>query len=210
MDCWFSTVGFRLPRPSGAEAPRTLKLAPQWFFASVAVLVGCTSSSPLPSYGLIPFFTLTDQSGAEFRSVEALHGKVWIADFIFTHCAGPCPMMTSRMRKLQDAIEGESGIRLISFTVDPARDTPEVLADYARQFKAHEGQWFFLTGTQDALNQLSRHAFKLGDVDGNLEHSTKFALIDKFGRLRGYYSATSAEIIPQLVADARGLLKEKL
>ena len=118
--------------------------------------------------------------------------------------------MTSHMRKIQDALEGEPGIKLVSFTVDPARDTPEVLAAYGQQFKAREGQWFFLTGTPDALNQLSRHAFKVGDVDGNLEHSTRFVLVDKFGRLRGYYSATTAEVIPQLIADAKALLKEKI
>ena len=192
MDCWFSIVEFKRV---GAVC------------AALAVLVSCTSSSPLPSLGLIPDFTLTDQTDHEFRSADALRGEVWIADFIFTHCPGPCPMMTSRMRKVQDSLEGEPNIKLVSFTVDPARDTPAVLTEYAKEFKA---RWFFLTGTPEALNQLSRHAFKLGDVDGNLEHSTKFALIDKFGRLRGYYSATSAEIIPQLVADAKGLLKEKI
>ena len=174
------------------------------------LLGGCTHTAELPSLGLIPDFTLIDQVDREFRSADALRGKVWIADFIFTHCPGPCPMMTSRMRKIQDGVGGEPGIRLVSFTVDPARDTPKVLAAYASQFKARQDQWFFLTGTQEQLNQLARHAFKLGDVDGNLEHSTKLALIDKFGRLRGYYSAMSPEIIPQVVADAKELLKEKI
>jgi len=118
--------------------------------------------------------------------------------------------MTSYLRKVQDAIGDEPGIRIISFTVDPARDTPEVLNAYAKQFKAREGFWYFLTGTPDSLNQLSKHAFKLGDVDGNLEHSTRFVLVDKFGRLRGYYTTESASIIPQLVADAKSLLKEKM
>ena len=177
---------------------------------ALVVLCGCgSSSSPLPSLGLVPDFTLTDQSDHEFKSADALKHKVWIGDFVFTHCPGPCPMMTSMLRKIQDALGDDPDIRLVSFTVDPARDTPEVLDAYARQFKAREGFWFFLTGSQDALNQLSRHAFKLGDVDGNLEHSTKFVLVDKFGRLRGYYSTQSVEIVPQLVADAKSLEKEK-
>ena len=199
MDCWFSTVAFSCDR-KGADFVTTLL---------ITLLTGCTSSSPLPSLGLVPDFTLTDQSNREFRSADALKRKVWIADFIFTHCPGPCPRMTSQLHKIQDALEAEPDIRLISFTVDPARDTPPVLAAYAEQFKARPGQWFFLTGSQDALNHLARHAFKLGDVDGNLEHSTRFALVDKFGRLRGYYSATSSEVIPQLIADAKALLKEK-
>ncbi len=200
MDCWFSTVAFS----------RELKCVSCLTVLLVGLLTGCASSSPLPSLGLVPDFTLTDQANREFRSVEALRRKVWIADFIFTHCPGPCPRMSSQFHKIQDALEAEPDIRLISFTVDPLRDTPPVLAAYAQQFKANPRQWFFLTGSQDALNELARHAFKLGDVDGNLEHSTKFALVDKFGRLRGYYSATASEVIPQLVADAKGLLKEKI
>ena len=176
----------------------------------LTLLTACTNSSPLPSLGLIPDFTLTDQSNQLFNSAQALRGRVWIADFIFTHCPGPCPRMTSQMRKIQDAINPDENIRLVSITVDPKRDTPDVLKTYAQQFKARESQWSFLTGTQDHLNQLSRHAFKLGDVDDNLEHSTKFALVDKFGRLRGYYSGTSSEVIPQLIADAKGLLKENI
>jgi protein SCO1/2 len=173
-------------------------------------LGGCGSaSSPLPSLGLVPDFTLIDQSNHEFKSADALKRKVWIGDFVFTHCPGPCPRMTSLLRKVQDQLGDQPDIRLVSFTVDPARDTPEVLAAYAKQFKAREGEWFFLTGTEDALNQLSRHAFKLGDVDGNLEHSTRFVLVDKFSRLRGYYSTESAEEMARLVGDARGLLKEK-
>ena len=199
MDCWYSTVGCSAVRRSLAALPALLLL-----------LSGCTSSSPLPSLGLVPDFGLTDQTGHEFRSADALKRKVWIGDFVFTHCAGPCPRMTSYLRKVQDAMGDEAGIRLVSFTVDPARDTPEVLDAYAKQFKAHDGFWYFLTGTPDTLNQLSRHAFKLGDVDGNLEHSTRFVLVDKFGRLRGYYSTESSAIIPQLVADAKALLKEKI
>lgn len=178
--------------------------------ALIVLLTGCISSSPLPSLGLVPDFTLTDQTNHEFRSSSELKRKVWIGDFVFTHCAGPCPRMTSYLRKVQDAIGDEPDIRLISFTVDPVRDTPEVLNAYAKQFKARERFWYFLTGTPDSLNQLSKHAFKLGDVDGNLEHSTRFVLVDKFGRLRGYYTTESASIIPQLVADAKSLLKENL
>jgi protein SCO1/2 len=159
--------------------------------------------------GLIPDFTLTDQYNHEFRSADALKHKVWIADFIFTNCPGPCPRMTSLLHKVADQLAGEPDVRIVSFTVDPVRDTPEVLAAYAKQFKAREGQWFFLTGTQEALNQLSLHAFKLSDVDGKLEHSTRLVIVDKFGRLRAYYTTESQNVVPQIVADARGLLKEK-
>ena len=193
MDCSSSTAGCKL----------ALALA------ALLVLAACTSSSPLPSLGLVPDFTLTDQAEHEFRSADALKRKVWIADFIFTHCPGPCPRMTSLLRKVEDQLSDEPDVRFVSFTVDPSRDTPQVLADYARQFKVREGQWFFLTGTEQALNQLSQHAFKLGDVDGKLEHSTRFVIVDKFGRIRAYYTTQSLEVVPQIVADARALLKEK-
>lgn len=197
MDCSYSIVGCKLIRAAAA----VLLLA----------LAGCgTASSPLPSLGIVPDFTLTDQNNQQFQSADALKRKVWIGDFIYTNCPGPCPMMTSMLRKVQDQLGSEPDIRLVSFTVDPARDTPTVLDAYAKQFKAHDGFWFFLTGTQDSLNQLARHAFKLGDVDGTLEHSTRFVLVDKFGRLRGYYPTASSSVIPQLVADAKSLLKEKI
>jgi protein SCO1/2 len=202
MDCSSSIAGCSVPSRSTVASVVA---------AALLLLSGCGSwSSPLPSYGLVPDFTLTDQTNHEFKSADALKRKVWIGDFIFTHCPGPCPRMTSYLHKVQDSLSGEPDIRLVSFTVDPTRDTPPVLADYAKQFRATEGFWFFLTGSPDALNQLSRHAFKLGDVDGNLEHSTRFVLIDKFGRLRGYYSTESSTVIPQLVADAKALLKEKI
>src|SRR5450432_2897604 len=135
MDCSSSTVACSCCQTPGQHKPIPTSRGSVWWTSLVILLLelltGCTQSSPLPSLGLIPDFTLTDQSNQEFRSADALKRKVWIADFIFTHCPGPCPRMTSQLRKVQDALAGEPGIRLISFTVDPARDTPPVLAAYA-------------------------------------------------------------------------------
>lgn len=178
--------------------------------AAGVMLTGCTSSSPLPSYGIVPDFTLTDQSNRAFRSAENLKRKVWIVDFIFTNCPGPCPRMTSLLRKVQQEFEGNADVKFVSITVDPKRDTPEALAEYAKRFHADESQWSFLTGPTEELQRLSREAFKLGDIDGSLEHSTRFVLVDKFGRIRGFYPTTAADSVPQLVTDAKGLLKEKI
>jgi protein SCO1 len=127
--------------------------------SSAIALAGCAARAGLPSYSVVPDFTLTDSTGARFDSATQLHGLVWIADFIFTNCTGPCPRMSSQMHQVQTALSGVDGVRLVSYTVDPDRDTPQVLADYAKRFQAEPGRWFFLTGSPASLNALSRGAF---------------------------------------------------
>jgi protein SCO1/2 len=105
------------------------------------------------------------------------------------------------------ALEAE-GVRLVSFTVDPENDTPEVLAEYAQRFKASPGVWYFLTGERARINQLSLDVFKLGPVDGTLEHSTRFSLVDRQGRIRNYYRTLEPGAIEALIEDARRLLRE--
>ncbi len=160
----------------------------------------------MPSYGVVPDFTLTDQTGAGFSS-GALDKHVWIADFIFTNCPGPCPRMSSQMHEVQKALAGNDGIRFVSFTVDPARDTPVALTAYARHFEADPAKWYFLTGSTATLNHLSHDVFKLNSVDGTLEHSTRFALVDRESRIRGFYASSGEDAVPQLIADAKRLLK---
>jgi len=117
--------------------------------------------------------------------------------------------MSSQMHQVQSALASDDTVRFVSFTVDPARDTPPVLAAYAQHFEATPGKWFFLTGAIPDLNRMSRGVFMLGNVDGSLEHSTRFALIDRSSRIRGYYQTSDPESIPTLIADARRLLKEQ-
>jgi protein SCO1/2 len=173
--------------------------------SSAVILSGCAAHGGLPQYSSLPDFTLTDQTGATFSSASELKGKIWIADFIFTSCTGPCPRMSSQMHHVQTGLAGSDDIRLVSFTVDPDRDTPAVLAAYASRFEAKAGTWFFLTGPRDALHQLSRNAFMLGDVDGNLQHSTRFVLVDRASKIRGFYLTSEEDAIPRLIADAKSL-----
>ena len=173
----------------------------------VLVLAGCARQPLLPSLGAVPAFGLTDHTGAAFQSSAALDGHVWVADFFFTNCPGPCPRMSSQMHQVQTAL-ASSGVRLVSMTVDPKRDTPAVLAEYSKHFEAQPGVWFFLTGTQQALQHLAKDVFKLGVVDGSLEHSTRFVLVDRKSQVRGYYLTSEPEAIPRLIADARVLLQE--
>lgn len=181
----------------------------QYVLLLTLVLLTCRRNVPeLPAYGVVPEFQLIDQSGRAFDS-KTLRGKIWVADFIFTNCPGPCPRMTSQMHQIQEAVRRMPEVRLVSFTVDPARDTPPVLAAYAKLHHADLARWYFLTGTQPALNELCRNVFKLGNVDGSLAHSTRFVLIDEKSQIRGYYDTSEVDTIPKLVAGVHALARER-
>jgi len=174
----------------------------------VILFTSCRGAPPLPVYWTLPDFQLTSQSAQPFDS-KSLDGSIWVADFIFTTCAGPCPRMSAQMRGLQTAVASMPDVKLVSFTVDPQHDTPAVLASYAGRYHAVPGRWFFLTGDQTALEALCRNGFKLGDVDGSLVHSTRFVLIDRRGRVRGFYSTSDDAALPRLLHDIRSLRGEK-
>lgn len=176
--------------------------------AILAALVANTACHPrkeLPVFATIPAFKLTAQDGREFDSSK-LKGSVWLADFFFTNCTGPCPRMSSRFRQLSQEFPS---LKLVSFTVDPNRDNVETLASYAKRFQAQPEQWFFLTGPMAELHRMSREVFLLGDVTGSLDHSTRFVLVDRELRIRGFYQTADADSIGQLKADLKQLLEEK-
>ena len=161
------------------------------------------------SYGSVPEFTLINQDGKNFGSPD-LRGKIWIADFIYTMCPGPCPMISSRMSELQKPLE-KTDVHLVSFSVDPAKDTPQVLRSYAEKLQAEPGRWDFLTGPQSTIYNLSRDGFKLavGEEKGVPVHSTRMILVDRHGEIRGYYDAAEADAVTKLVADTTHLLREQ-
>jgi protein SCO1/2 len=173
----------------------------------VAALTACSRpASPLEVFGNIPPFELIAQDGLPFHS-QALAGKIWVADFIYTTCPGPCPRMTSQMREVQDAVAKLRDVRLVSFTIDPAEDTPPVLAAYAKTHGALASMWYFLTGPVATLQMLDRDAFKLGSIDGTLQHSTRFVLVDGQGRIRGYYDTSESSAIRRVIVDVNALAR---
>jgi protein SCO1/2 len=172
-------------------------------------LAGCAAHRDLPTYAIVPGFALTDQYGAAFDSESTLKGHVWVADFMFTSCPGPCPRMSSQMRQVQTAL-ASTDVRLVSYTIDPVHDTPAVLAGYALNYHAQPGVWYFLTGPVETLRTLDRDVFKLGDIDGSLDHSTRFVLVDRKSGVRGFYLTSESDAITRLVADAKSLLRERL
>ena len=169
-----------------------------------------TAAEP-PRMGALPAFALVERSGRPL-SLADLRGHPWIADFIFTQCGGACPAMTARMARLRREIPED--VRFVSFTVDPAHDTPEVLSRYADAFHAGPS-WLFATGPQKDLYDLSVRGFKLAAMevppgeraggDGPFLHSSKLALVDADGVIRGYYDSTDEQALRGLVADAAAL-----
>jgi protein SCO1/2 len=172
----------------------------------VLLLAGCASQKPLPVLGEIPQFQLTSQQGTTFDR-SRLDGHVWIADFIYTNCEGPCPRMSSRMRAMQNQLP--ASVRFVSFTVDPVRDKPAELAAYGQKFGADTSRWTFLTGDRNTLNTLDRDAFKLGTIGVDMDHSTRFVLVDKKGRVRGYYGLTDDGLLGHIARDAERLEREQ-
>ena len=161
------------------------------------------------SYGSVPEFTLVNQDGKNFGSAD-LRGKIWIADFVYSTCPGPCPMISSRMSELQEPLK-KTDVHLVSFSVDPVKDTPHVLRGYADKLQAEPGRWDFLTGPQSTIYNLSRDGFKLavGEEKGVPVHSTRMILVDRHGAIRGYYDATEPDAVTKLVADTTHLLREQ-
>ena len=168
---------------------------------------GLFGTTPLPVLTQLPDFRLVESHGQKLGLTD-LRGKVWIADFIFTRCPGPCPRMSSRMAALQRDLRREQGLRLVSISVDPEFDTGEVLAKYASQYQADAGRWFFLTGDKTAIHHLAKSGFLVGGVDDVILHTTRFVLVDGLGRVRGYYSSNDEEELRKLANDARALLRE--
>jgi protein SCO1/2 len=181
------------------------------FLPLLLLIAGCTDpSSRLPNYAAVPEFSVTDSQGHPFES-SMLDGKVWIADFIYTNCPGPCPRMTSKMHQLQRQFVADSDVRLVSISVDPANDTPPVLNAFAHRFGGPAADWYFLTGTPAIVHLLAHDVFKVGDIIQNMDHSTKFMLVDKHGNLRGYYSSDEdAESgTPALLRDVELLRRQR-
>jgi protein SCO1/2 len=168
---------------------------------------------PLPTYGDLPSFRLTDQEARPYGLAE-LRGQVWVASFIFTRCETVCPAIVAKMRgvKAKTADLGPA-LRLVSFSVDPQHDTPEVLREYAKQRDAADPRWIFLTGDYQVMRQTVVDGLKMvmekgadGDPDG-IFHGSHLVLVDGAGRIRGYYDSSDADVVDRVARDARALVE---
>ena len=172
-----------------------------------ALLLGCRGAEP-PILGTVPEFALTERSGSVVHARD-LQGSIWIAGFIFTRCPDVCPALTARMADLQKALAGSEAVRLVSFSVDPTHDTPDVLRGYAERAGAKR-DWLFLTGPRDALAALLKDGFHVafaddGPPEAPITHSDRLVLIDRELHIRGYYHGQDAEDLARLTRDAADL-----
>lgn len=188
-----------------------------WVFSEPAGTRPKTTEHRLPVYGSVPTFSLTERTGQTFTD-NGLVGSIWIADFIFTNCTGVCPLLSRTMSRLQNQLRNDN-VRFLSLTVDPTRDTPEVLRRYAKRYRANKADWLFLTGDEAEMRQLIIDGFRLGVTalpkdDPRLVthepiiHSNRYLLIDTERRIRGYYSGDDPEAVKTLLQHVDLLINE--
>ncbi len=162
-------------------------------------------------------FALIDQNGHD-TTTATLRGNVCIADVIFTRCAGQCIVMSTAMKEIQSALPDSLPVKLVSITTDPSYDTPAVLKKYGARYGAQEGRWLFLTGDKAQLHLAMFDGLKLAAVEKTpaqqddpndlFIHSTKLVLIDKEGRIRGYYDGSAQESVLEIIAAAKNLARQ--
>lgn len=163
------------------------------------VLPNAVHRSGPVDYGRVGAFRLTDQTGRPFGSAD-LEGRRWVANFIFTRCMGPCPVLSTKMARLHRDFEERADIAFVSFSVDPAHDTPSVLARYADGYDADATRWRFLTGDVDAVAAVIRDNFHVavetpphrGHAAPQIIHSTRFVLVEPDGRIARFFDSDDA------------------
>jgi protein SCO1 len=171
------------------------------------------TANPLPVIAPVPEFSLTERGGRTVSRADLL-GKVWVADFIFSNCAGPCPQLTLRMRGLQNALLPDwKDVRLVSISLDPAADRPDVLAKYAEKNGADAQRWWFLTGDDEAaVHALVQKGFLQAVAraapDTAIVHSTYFVVVDRQGRMRAVHQGLAADSKEAILSDIATLLAE--
>jgi protein SCO1/2 len=180
-------------------------------FAILLVLIlGCRHESNLPKLFPVPNATLVSETGQPMK-LDAMKGHVTVYDFIFTHCAGTCPMMTSTMRRITQKIDKEAPVRFVSISVDPQRDTPAALRKYASHVR-NDSRWLFFTGDGRTITELSVNGFKLaasGSSTDSILHSSKFAVADQQGVIRAYYDGVDDRAVEDVTTAVSDLLREQ-
>ena len=176
----------------------------------------------LPVLGQVANFTLTNQDGA-VTTLADLSNRVWVADIIFSRCAGSCPIMSTEMKSLQDGLPSPSRAKLVTLTTDPDYDAPDILKKYGERYGADFQRWTFLTGAKNELAGLAAGSLKLGSTpvapsdrqsaDDLFVHSTIFVAVDKHGRLRAIFETSGegidlAQVRDQIIGAVRRLERE--
>lgn len=191
--------------------------------AGFLAFVNHTKQPELPVLGQVGDFTLTNENGVA-TTLADFTNHVWVADIIFTRCAGPCPRMTQQMKSVQDALGSDDNARLVTLTTDPDHDTPELLARYGKHYGADTNRWTFLTGTKPQIAGLAAGGLKLSTMPIKPEeqkdaadlfiHTTIFVVVDKHAQLRGIFETQgdgvdwTNDVEPRLLATVSRLERE--
>lgn len=216
---------------SSSRPPRAIWVGFLLFFVAFGLAFGLwlfhtacrPAQPPLLVIGPVADFTLTNQAG-NLTTLADLTNRVWVADIVFTRCAGPCPRMTQQMRELQEALPADSGAKLVTLTTDPEFDTPEVMRRYGERFGADFNRWTFLTGTKHEIGLLAANSLKLSaqpvkpedqrDAADLFIHTTIFVIVDKQARLRGFFETAGDSVdwtnavLPRIVRTVKQLENE--
>jgi protein SCO1/2 len=180
------------------------------FVLGVAALIVITtaekSHADLPMLGQIPNFEFIKQDGSPF-GLRNMAGKINVVDFMFTSCREACPIMSSNMAKLYQQFDATGKVQFVSISVDPGRDSLSVLQAYANAFGVNDDHWVFLRQPVDDVVKLSEKGFMLTAQNLPENHSTKFALVDDKGQIRGYYDGQNDTDMKLLARDIMGLIR---
>lgn len=163
-------------------------------------------------YHKIADFSFTNQEGKEVNNVY-VDGKVYVADFFFTTCPTICPIMKTQMLRVYEKFKNEPEFLILSHTLDPEHDTPELLKDYAAKIGVDDDEtWNFLSGNQEKIFEIGQTSYlttAMSDKNepGGILHSGAFVLVDQQGRIRGVYDGTKEEQVNRLMKDIPKLFK---
>lgn len=158
-------------------------------------------------YFRVPAFTFINQSGATLDQ-SFVKNKIWVANFFFTSCPSICPQIMHNLATIQSVFSKDGQVRIISFTVDPERDSPGKLNNYAQHYGINASRWQLATGEKKDLYRFARSGLFVVATDGDggaddFIHSDNLVLIDKDGHIRGYYDGTSKSDVKKLIADIK-------
>jgi cytochrome oxidase Cu insertion factor (SCO1/SenC/PrrC family) len=209
------------PSPLMTKSNRTIQFA-VWgglgiVIATIVVAFALSelNAKPLPVYNEVPQFTLTDQNGSKV-SLDSLRGQIWLADVIFTRCPLQCLRMSAHMKELQGKLPHD--VKLVSLTTDPTYDTPAVLKKYSKDLTQSDN-WLFLTGDKRVINTVAVNGLKLAVQETPVNerenpndlfiHSTRFVLVDRQGRVRGFFDGDKPESTSEILSAVRTLKREK-
>ena len=158
---------------------------------------------------IIENFQFLNQNGKLVKSKD-IEGKIWVVEYFFATCLGICPIMNEQMKRVQSAYEKDTNVVILSFTVDPDKDSIKALKEYAVNHGAIDGKWHFFTGDKKELYALARNSFfvlkpaeakNLGDAGSDFIHTNNFVLVDQKKRIRGYYDGTNPKEVDSLIQD---------